>query len=302
MTTAASYPGFTSTEAGDLDKGLDYTIDAARRVREHMGVVSRLCDRKKLKRGKGFSYNEPRLGQLEARDLPEHGFINDPQTHYIEEVISIRPRGVGIQTIITDTLKWHLNPMVFAQMGKQAQEAVTRKKDIDGLMAFNAATLTENNAGAFNYHELRNFRYTMTASDDPAKGQVRVIMHGFQMKSIEDDLIDNVRQERQSYGEVSKGVTADVLRNGMTLRNVSGVRIFEDNNIRIRSSRAKAPVFVKEGMLLVEDMIMSKATDRLEDYGEGATRLHLRDRYKYGSRRPTLWIGYIESDATTPVN
>ena len=298
--------GFTSTEAGDLDRGLDYTIDAARRVREHMGTMSRLCEVVRLKKNQGYTYNEPRLGQLEARDLPEHGYIDDPQTQYIEEVITIRPRGVGIQTVVTDTTRPHLNRKVWSQMGKQAQEAVTRKKDIDGLLAFNAAVKTYSSGDSFDMHQLRNFRTSMQAGSDPAKGEIRVVMHGFQKKAIEDEIVGNSNLGHQNYGEVTKGMTADVLKTGMIPKSVGGVRIFEDNNIRIRGAstdlRARAVIFPREGMLLVEDEIMTKEKARLDNYGEGAWRMHIRARYRYGSRRPDKWIAWQESDATDPIS
>ena len=295
----ASNSGFTTLL--NLEDGMPKILASARRTREYKGWISQLCERHTLKRNTGTTWYEPQLGQFVAQDISPNQFLTNPQQHRIVRTLAITPSAKAVQIVITDDVKPHLSANVWRQMGAQGQNAITRKMDEDGLDVFNASAKTYGAAGSnFNTQAIRSAHTFMTANnDEPAMGQVRCVMHGYQRYQIANQLEGSGNIGMANFGEISTGLTADVFRMGFK-GMIDGVKIFDDNHIKITNGRAAAVIFPREGCVCISDSIMQYETDRLINYGEGADFIVLRSKYGYGLRRPDLWSGRINSLAATP--
>ena len=288
-------PGITGLS--NLRQGIQYLIQSATATNEHEGKLRQLCERHQLT-SETDTWVETQAGQIQARHVGEHEEWDDPQQYEIVDVVRIKPRAIVCQVVVTDPTSRHMSKKTWRSFGMQSQNAMSRMIDLDGLDAFNGATLESANTSAFDMEKLRAYRTLMQSGHDPVKGMLRVVMHGFQKLDIEDDLVGNA--EHQNFGEMSRGITARVFTEGMMLKTISGVGIFTDDNIQIVANNAYAVMFPKAGMILVEDTIRNYEVERRPRYGEGARGIIRRARFNYGARRPTRWHARLQSDATAP--
>ena len=199
---------------------------AARRTRDHKGVIPQLCERHTLKRGTGENWIEPVTGRVEAHDIAPDVHNDNPQQIKIVGRLVIRPTAKAVQIMMPDDVAKRLDPKVYREMGQQGQMAVTRKQDIDGFIALNSAGTTYGAAGAtFNYNAARSGRaYGSGNAVEPATGMYRCVAHAYQLLDIERDLTNQIGDAR--YGEVSSGMTAEIFRKGW-MGKVGDVDFFE---------------------------------------------------------------------------
>ena len=298
VTPLTSYSGVTSLADG-LTSGLNVMVASARRTREHMGKIAMLCERHMLRRGTGLAWIEPQVGQVQAQNITQNQELENPQQIRIVRTLSIVPKAVAVQIMMTDDIQGHIDPRVWAQMGYQAQAAITRKQDQDGLLAFNAAGKLYGADGAsFDVHKIRSAASIMRGNtEEPAMGPINCVAHRFQIKDIEDLFSSNIGGS--DYGQTTQGLSQAVFQNGWRGR-VADVMVYEDNLIPITNNTARAVVFPREGMVLINDSIMSREVERKPRYGEGADLVILREKYGYGPRNSHIWAAQIRSDATEP--
>lgn len=296
------------TTLANLSEALNYTVASARTTREYVGEVSKLCEKHTLKRGTGTAWIEPQFDKLYAQEIPSQGYLRNPQQQRIVRVLSITPRAIAVQKMITDDIRPHLAPPAWAKMGVQAQEAMTRKRDVDGLIAFEAAStdVLGTNGSSFDYNLLRAASDRMTGNqDEPVSGPMYCVAHRYQITDIDDALVPdaggvNNANRPAAFGEISTGLTAQVFRSKFRGK-ISDVMVYEDDHIDVSGNNAMAAVFARESIVRIDDEIMTSEMVREADYGEGAMRMILRDKYGFGLRRPDLWTYLIRSDATEPV-
>src|SRR3990167_6322358 len=105
--------GDTTTQA--LTDSLPSVIAQARIVREYKGVMTQLADRVTLGEGVGNTWREFSLAQLSAT------------------AFTLTPSVISIHTVITDRTARNISKNVFARTGSLGQNAIERKKDIDGI-------------------------------------------------------------------------------------------------------------------------------------------------------------------------
>jgi hypothetical protein len=309
MTTPSTFfPGSMSATLGDagvtslisLRNGLPTVFAAARRTRDHKGVIPQLCERHTLKRGTGENWIEPVTGRVEAHDIAPDVRNENPQQIKIVGRLVIRPTAKAVQIMMPDDVAKRLDPKVYREMGQQGQMAVTRKQDIDGFIALNSAGTTYGSAGSsFDFNSARSGRaYGSGNAVEPAMGMYRCVAHAYQLLDIENALTTNIGAA--TYGETSSGMTAEIFRKGW-MGNIGEVKFFEGNNIPINANDdAYAPLFPREAAVLVMDDIMSHEIQRDPNYGEGANIVHLRSKYAFGLRNPSVWVANILSDCSAP--
>ena len=279
-----------------LADALDTVIGSARIVAEQKGVVKNLCDHQRLGEGVGTDWKEIDWEKLTASAISESQYENNPQQFNLTPR-TVTPSLVSIQTIITDKVYRNLNKQALAKMTILAQNAVERKIDLDGLTVFDGGT-SIGGAGVIPTTGHIGAAIVQITSNptEPSSSPIAVVLHGYQIHALRNELLAGIG----TY-PIPEGSTADVFKGGWNLP-ISNARVFEDGNITIDSSDdAKGGVFAQKGIIYVEGKGPWTETDRLANFGGGASRVHYRAEYAYGTRPTgTLWVKEIYSDAATP--
>jgi len=270
--------GYTTTTA--LADSLPTLIASARIIRENEGVMPQLVDKVTLGEGVGLSWNEISLAQLTAQSVTETTELNNPQ-QISDTLFTVTPSVIGIQTLITDRVAARISKNAYAKIGALAQNAIQRKKDEDGLTvldgfgqgqpASGSSTLTSGHIGA-------GVAYIRGNTTEPGPDPIRVVLHGYQLKDIEDELTAGVG----TY-PVDSGLTARVFKEGFR-GMIAGAQIYEDGNISISSNEAKGGVFSEQAIVLVQGRAPRAVAVRAEEIGGGATKVYHYDEYAYGER------------------
>ena len=287
--------GYTTTDA--LADSLPTIVAAARQVREYEGVMPQLVDHETLDEGEGNTWNEVSFAKLTATSVTETTELNNPQ-QMSDTLFSITPTVVGLQTLITDRVAARISKNAYSKIGSLGQNAIQRKKDIDGITVLDGATTSLSGAGSTLVSGViasASVRITSNATE-PGLPPIRAVLHGFQIKDLYDELAGSVLG---TY-PIPDGLTARVYAEGFRGK-IHGVEVFEDGNIVIDSSDdAKGGVFAEKGIVLVQGRASRAVAVRKEEIGGGATAMFLYDEYAYGERSAGNWLYEVYSDATSP--
>src|SRR3990167_6121313 len=291
--------GDTTTQA--LTDSLPSVIAQARIVREYKGVMTQLADRVTLGEGVGNTWREISLAQLTATAITETTEEKNPQ-QLSDTAFTLTPSVISIHTVITDRTARNISKNVFARTGSLAQNAIERKKDIDGITALDGATTSLAGAGTTltSGHVAAGAFRVKSNTTEPWDGSVAFVLHGFQGKDLYDELVAGVG----TY-PVPAGATAEVFKRGCVLpiANATG---FMDDNISIDSADdAKGGVFASGrggALVLCQARRPWIKTIRNEKLGGGATEVLHRDEYAWGERSAGNWLFELYSDATGPTS
>ena len=290
-------PGGNTTTAA-LSDSLPTILDSARIVREFEGVMVRLSDRTNLADGTGLDWNEISLAALTAQGVSETTELNNPQ-QIADTLFSVTPVIVGVQTIITDRTMRRISPNVASKIGVLAQNAIQRLKDTRGLTVLDGATTSLSGIGTTLASGVIAAARSRIRSNttEPGVGPIYTVLHGFQIKDIQDEIVSGVG----TYA-IPNGLTEDTFRNGF-MGSLYGTEVFEAGNLTIDNANdAKGGVFAREAIVLVDGFGPRTETDRLIRVGGGANELIIYDEFAYGERSPGNWLFEIYSDATVPTS
>ncbi len=288
--------GNTTTAA--LNDSLPLILDSARIVREFEGVMVRLSDRTNLADGTGLDWNEISLAALTAQGVTETTELDNPQ-QIADTLFSVTPVIVGVQTIITDRTMRRISPNVAAKIGVLAQNAIQRLKDQRGLTVLDGATTSLSGVGTtLSSGVIAAARSRIRSNTtEPAVGPIYTVLHGFQIKDIQDEIVSGVG----TYA-IPNGLTEDTFRNGF-MGSLYGTEVFEAGNLTIDGDDdAKGGVFAREAIVLVDGFGPRTETDRLIRVGGGASELIIYDEFAYGERSAGNWLFEIYSDASVPTS
>jgi hypothetical protein len=291
-----------NTVTDSLSDSLPTAIASARIVREQKGIMTQLVDKETLANNTGLTWNEISLAQLTAQSVTEQTELDNPQ-QLSDTLFSVTPTVIGIQTLITDRVGRRLSSKSIAKFGSLAQNAMQRKKDIDGLTAVDGATTALGTAGASLVSGLiraGKARITSNTTEPNFTGQINCVLHGFQIKDIEDEIIvptSGALVVGSLAGDLADKTFTDGFQ-GM----VGGVKIHEDGNIEINATTddAKGGIFARDALVLVQGHSPRSETRREHHIGGGASSVFMYDEYAYGERSAGNWLYEIISDATTP--
>jgi len=285
----------TSTTS-DLADSLPKLLMAARIIREHEGVMPQLVEKQTLGEGVGLNWNEISLDQLTAMNITETTVLDNPQL-VTDNIFTVTPRVVGIETLITDRVAARISKNAYAKIGSLAQNAIQRKKDEDGLLVLDGFSTEHCGAGntLTSGHIAAAVAVIKGNSTEPGNPPYRCVLHPYQIKDIEDEIVAGVG----TY-EVGEGLTARVFTEGFR-GMIAGVQLYPDGNLTIDSSTndAKGGVFAQEAIVLVQGRAPRAVAVRKEEIGGGATAIYHYDEYAYGERADH-WGVEIYSDAATP--
>lgn len=288
--------GWTTTSA--LADSLDDIRSSARIVREYEGVVQQLVTKETLGEGIGLSWQEITYAKLTAQAVTETTDLDNPQ-QISDSIMSITPSVVAIETFLTDRVQARITKKGFAKIGSLGQNAIERKKDLDGLTLFATFTGTSDPgagvtlASGYIASSAANIRGNTT---EPSTSEINSVLHPFQIHDLYNELIANV-----GTGIVTEGPTARVFSEGFNLP-IANTRVYPDGNITIDGSGdAKGAVFAREGVILVQGRAPRVITVRNEKRGAGGNHVYHYDEYAYGERQ-AVWNYLMESDATAPTS
>lgn len=288
--------GMTTTAA--LTESLPYVIASARVVREYEGVMPQLVDKQTLGEGVGLTWNEITMANLTASAITEQTVLDNPQ-QFSDTLFSITPTVTGIETLITNRVAARISKNAYSKMGSLAQNAIQRKKDLDGLVVLDGATTSLAGAGTTLTSGIIAAAVVRISSNatEPGKKPFRCVLHGYQIKDIFDELVAGI-----GTAVITEGPTARVFSNGFNMP-IAGAEVYEDGNITIDSaSDAKGGVFSQEAIVLVQGKSPWVFTKDRPEIGGGATSVYHYDEYAYGERSPGNWLFEIYSDSTAPTS
>lgn len=290
-----------TTYTSSLADSLPDIVNQARIIRETKGVISQLADRVKLGTGAGNSWKEISLAQLTASAITETSEEDNPQV-LADTPFSITPEMISVHTFLTDRAARNVSKNVIAKTGALAQNAIERKKDIDGITVLDGATTSLCGTGTTltSGHVAAGVFRIRSNATETWDGPVSFVLHGFQAKDLYDELISGVG----TY-PIPAGSTAEVYGRGYMLP-IADAAFFQDDNIPIDSTPdAKGGVFASGpggAIVLCQARAPFVKMVRDEFIGGGGTNMLHRDEYAYAERSSGNWLFEIQSDATTPTS
>lgn len=287
--------GITTT--GSLADSLPTIIAEARIVREFEGTMPRLVDRYRLAEGTGLSWNEISLSKLTAVGITETTTMDNPQA-LVDTLFTVTPSQVGVMTIITRRTLARVSKNVVGKVGSLAQNAMQRKKDIDGLAMLDGFSVSQPGAGNTLQHGVISSFVSRISGNttEPSRAPVYAVLHAFQVKDLQDEIESGIG----TY-TVPTGLSEEFYRNGFK-GSVSMAEVYVDGNISIDASDdAKGGVFSRDALVLVEGMALRTYNEFDPAYGGGADKLYMYDEYAYGERQD-VWGYEVYSDALAPTS
>ena len=288
------------TISGSLADSLPVIKASARIIREYDGVWQRTCEVTKLKEGTGLNWQEIALDQLTGSDITETT-QNDNPRQIVDALLEVEPTMSQIMIKITDRTYRKIAAIVAGKIGPLAGNAMSRKKDEDYLSIFSTfSTAVQPGAGvAFAYGYIASAKSRITSNTtEPATGTISTILHGFQIKDIQDTLVSGIG----TY-TIPEGLTEDTFRMGFQ-GTVTGVNVFEDGNIPIDGAAdARGATHAREGVVAVMGMSIKTETRRDPSFGGGADEIFMTDEYAFVERASAAgWAFAHLSDATAPTS
>ncbi len=291
------------TTTGSLTDALPDVVSDARIVKEQVkpGTWQRTCDVKRQTPNTGLSWSEFALSQVSGQDITETT-TNQNFQQLQGTLQSVEPTMSQIIIKVTDRTYWKIAGVVKSKFGTLGMNAMMRKKDEDYLATFStfATTASPGSGNPLSFgHVAAAVSNCTSNATEPTDAQVFTVLHGFQIKDIQDEVLAGVG----TY-TIPKGMTEDTFRRGFR-GTVANSNVFEDGNITISSSDANGATHSREGVIAVEGMTLKTKTDYDLYYGGGAGVISLVDEYAFAERKSgstQVWAYLHKSDATAPTS
>ena len=281
------------------------TIIAASRMRREFGtVMTRVVDNETLDKNTGTAWNETTVETMNAQDIDELTDLNNFQ-QYVDVLLSVTPTIIGLAVFITDRAKARVSTKTLAQMGKQPQNAIERRKDKDGLVILDSFTAvgsagTTITAGHLRAaHALNRAGGVTGTTAEPWDGAQVTIIHSYQHKVLEDEIEGGLG----TY-PVPNGLSEEVYKNGYQGRIAQSELFIDDNLVIDTNSDVKGGTFARGdggAIVLVNGIQKPPKFVRNEFKGGGGESVVTYDEYKYAIRQ-TNWGTEDFFDAPTPTS
>lgn len=287
-----------NTTTGSLGDSQQLIIDSARIMREYEGRWSTCTDVQRLSENTGLSWEEISLSQLSAQAVTETTELDNPQ-QIGDTLFQITPTVSGIHLVVTDRVYRRMPKSVIAKMGALGQNAIDRKKDEDYLSTFAGATTTLAGTGTTLASGVIDAAKSRISSNttERAMGTIVTVLHGFQIKDIQDELKAGVG----TY-TIPSGMTEEVFRKGF-MGTIGGTNLYEDGNITVNATPdARGAVHAREAIVMVQGHSPRTEKRRRPQTGGGADEVFMYDEYALGERSPGNWLYGVLSDATVPTS
>ena len=288
----------TPTVTSQLDNSLPTVIASARVTREQEGDMPALVERRQLKKGTGDTWHEVSYAKLTAMAVNETT-ENDNIQQVSDTDFAIKPTMVQIATMLTDKVGRNITKNGLREIGRLGQNAMQRKKNIDGLTTIDGTSSTQlGSAGsAMSFGLVAAAVSNITGNTtEPGHQPIRFVAHPFCMKDIYDQFTAPVG----TY-DISEGASFRVFKEGFR-GMINTAQSYENGDFTIDSDDdVKNGVFAKDGIVMVEEMSPRMETERKPRTGGGSTIITHTDSYAYGIRQ-NQWVHEIIADATAPTS
>jgi hypothetical protein len=290
------------TTTGSLTDALPSIIADARIVKENAGTWQRTCDVRRQKANTGLNWQEFALSQIAAQDITETTNNRNFQ-QLAGTLFSVEPTMSQIILKITDRTFRKLSSIVIGKFGSLSGNAMIRKDDEDYLALFStfATTASPGAGNPLSFGHIAAAKSNITSNTtEPSLAEVFSVLHGFQIKDIQDEVLAGVG----TY-TIPEGMTADVFRMGFS-GTVAGSNVFEDGNITIDSNTdAPGATHSREGVVAIIGLDRKPETDRDLYFGGGADVISLVSEKAFAERKSgttQVWAYLHLSDATAPTS
>lgn len=289
--------GVTST--GELVDSQPTILASARIVREYEGVMQQLSTRVTLGEGTGLTWREVDFAALTASSIGETQTIDNPQL-LSDTLFTITPTMIVVHTVVTDRVRSRISKIALAKIGPLAQNAIERKKNLDGHTLLDGATTSLPGTGSTltsGHISAAVTRARYGGGNEPSNSPIVAVLHPFQIKDLYDEVTAGV-----GTTNIPEGQTARVFAEGFR-GSIAGGQVFEDDLIVVDGTPdVKGGVFAKEAVVMVQGRSPRVVNLRNEKLGGGANEVLIYDEYAYGERSSGNWLFEIFSDATAPTS
>ena len=287
------------TTTGALADSLPSVFADARITNETEGTWQRTCDVRRQTPGTGLNWQEISLAALASQDITETTRNKNAQ-QYQDTLLQVEPTMTQILVKVTDRTYRKIADVVESKMGTLAGNAMARKKDEDYLALFSTfSTAVQPGTGTvFAYGYISSSKSRIASNPTEVQsGAVSCVLHGYQIKDIQDTLVTGVG----TYN-VPAGLTEETFRQGFE-GSVTGVNVYRDDNIAINGTPdARGATHAKEAVVAVLGMDLKRETRRDPSFGGGADEIFLTDEYAFIERSASNWAYGHLSDATAPTS
>ena len=248
---------------GNLAEAQRIVIEQARYTAEHNAPMLQLVEHFRLGKGEK-SITVPKIGQFTAVAVGDGVDIVDEQDIGMTTV-SLTTSEVGMKIILTDKLVRQLSEDTFRMVGKQAGDAMARKKDGDLLALFSALNGTSDLSTSGYDMELGNVSVLIGhAMANKFPKPYSIVAHPW--------TVTNFVNSTFGYAGGTTGAAAgaafpsefsqDLLKDYFSI-NVGGVPIFHDGNLTVDASYdSVAAIFSKEALAYAESVNYNQETER----------------------------------------
>lgn len=285
----------------DLADSLPVWVASARSVREYRGVMAQTAEVHTLDPNTGEDWKEVTLAKLTAQAVQETTDLQNPQ-RFSDTAQTITPTLVGVPTLVTTRTTRKISRMTVMEMGALAQNSMVRKNDIDGIAVMDGFSNSGPGAGTtLSQSFLRHMTYNVKSNATepaPDNAPVYIVLHGFQISDIEDEITAAVGTDM-----IPVGMSQEVFQNSFEGR-IAGAMVLRDDNISIDGSDdAKGGVYSRAAMLLIRGTSPYVLTEQKPSLGGGSVAIYHYDEYAWGERTSqgtSVWGREVYSDATAP--
>jgi hypothetical protein len=290
------------THTGSLSGALPSIVADARIVKEFDGTWRRTCDVKRQTPNTGLNWTEFALNQLTRQDITETTENRNFQ-QLSGTLQEIEPTMNQIIVKITDRTHRKIASVVDSKIGGLAGNAMSRGDDEDYLALFSTFATTNSpgtgNPMSFGYISSAKTNITSNVTE-PSMAEVFSVLHGFQIKDVQDEVIAGVG----TY-TVPEGLTAETFRQGFA-GTVAGSNVFEDGNITVDATPdANGATHSREGVIAAVGLDVKSEMDRDLYFGGGADVISLTNEIAFAERKSgttQVWAYRHLSDATAPTS
>ena len=287
------------TFVSSVSEGLDTVIASARTTREFPAdVMLKVCDLQKLEDGTGTSWREFLAAQLTAANYGETDTIDNAQ-ELDGSVLSATPQLVAIQTFIGKRVEARLNRKAYGTFGRLAQDAISRKKDQDGLALFSTFSSTVAGTGTTLSHGHILAAANRIASDatEPGPEPYHAVLHGYGIYDIQSEILSSV-----GSAAIPSGYTQETFMRGFR-GMVGNVNVHTDGLIAVDGTPdARGAIFSWYAILCVQGMSPWTEMRQEPQKGYGGTSVWLKDEFIWAERSAGNMAYGALHNATAPTS
>ena len=249
---------------GNLADAQRIVVEQARYTAENNAPMLGLVEKFTLGKGEK-SITVPKVGQMTASALTDGIDLTDTEDIGMTTV-SLTTAEVGLKVILTDKLVRQENEDVFRIVGRQAGDAVARKKDTDLLALFSSLNGGVDLGSAGKDMELGNLMVLIgTAKAGNYPKPVHVVHHPWATMHVAASTFGYTGSSAwgtTAGAAIASDIANDMLKNFFEFR-IGDISIYQDGNITVDSADdGVGAIFSEAAMCYTESVGFNQETER----------------------------------------